>query len=607
METEELEKKELENNVVETEVDNKNLEEAEAEVSAKRLKKEENIDSQELEELEASKKVEELRQKLGLEKEDDKSVLIESQSFLKKLGIPFETSYIDKKRETLLEDAQKEIKSNLDKLEVNKVKSAEIKKAIEEFSKKLKNLDEIKAQKKKELQDIKKEAEEYIENTKPPILRASTKEKLARSRAIVDYFKQVNEGGEPINISDRKNISPNYYKVANEEFNRIIEKDSESKNSASNSEYQETKNKIQVGDNELEKIKHESTYIANQINDYLEIKEQAFKTLEEYQKLETEKKENYEKVKVILANLIPEKIGQQGNIDHKIAEKQKITKERSEKNIVGDLSYFLGRADSGQYEKAGITSKEEAIQKLKEEIEKVKKSFFVTINLHEENLQRFLESGRYKSTLELPEKLKRVGETVWTYEQHRIEAEKNLGIFGSGTEEDPYAIVGAVASENSHDESNGAAEGYGDIFLKLRQEVVDRGVFINGDSLKEAENMDGTATPGLDRESAIVAKAIRNIVDKCEDNINYDYVEADILGGVKTEDVESINIKSPDKFLSEFDAIKKRLETESLDSKNRMNLLSQYNHKYECYKRSKEELEMLRQKFPKYASLIKEV
>ena len=184
----------------------------------------------------------------------------------------------------------------------------------------------------------------------------------------------------------------------------------------------------------------------------MEIKGKEFKALEEYQKLETEKKENYEKVKLILGNLIPEKMEPLENIDPKILEKQKVTKERSEKNIVEDLSYFLGRVELGKYKKAGITNKEEAVQKLKEEIEQVQKSFSVTINLHEDNLLRFLESGRYKSTLELPEKLKRVGETVWTYEQHRIETEKNIGVYASGTEKDPYAIVGAVASENGHDE-----------------------------------------------------------------------------------------------------------------------------------------------------------
>ncbi len=148
--------------------------------------------------------------------------------------------------------------------------------------------------------------------------------------------------------------------------------------------------------------------------------------------------------------------------------------------------------------------------------------------------------------------------------------------------------------------------------MKLKPEVIDRSVFVNGDSIAEKDRSgapkEKLEEPGLDKKAALLAKAMRNIENKTENRMGQflEYIEANILGGVKMDYIESINIKSPAKFLEKYNKTLEELKIkplkESLDT-----IRYRANYEYECYKKSKKLIEGVKEKFPQYAHLINEV
>jgi hypothetical protein len=102
---------------------------------------------------------------------------------------------------------------------------------------------------------------------------------------------------------------------------------------------------------------------------------------------------------------------------------------------------------------------------------------------------------------------------------------------------DPHPLYGAGSSPNNRDEFyGGTGGGYGETFLVLKSDRIrDRTSFCYDDSF------DGYHDWMLDWNGGITAKAIHNLNGS---HSRHGYVEAQILGGVTLDDIESINIPS---------------------------------------------------------------
>jgi hypothetical protein len=176
---------------------------------------------------------------------------------------------------------------------------------------------------------------------------------------------------------------------------------------------------------------------------------------------------------------------------------------------------------------------EEMRQKLEEEATGVRESMSVTINLPYETMIKVLKgSKRFMTSWESGQ---RNGDYVaMSYNEKRDAIERSLGIRAKGNRSDPHPVYGAVASHNGRDEYFGGAGGhYGDTFITLdAQHIRNRTMFTFGDSFGQY-----VARP-LVWEDAVHAKALLNLTRRVN------YVEAQVLGGVTLDDVETINIPS---------------------------------------------------------------
>lgn len=182
-------------------------------------------------------------------------------------------------------------------------------------------------------------------------------------------------------------------------------------------------------------------------------------------------------------------------------------------------------------------------------LEKIRQTMRVTTNMNFESLLMVLQEGKVQSVYESrDERMPIVGFSpggraiswiskvlkvdLW----ERIRAERQMGIRASGTENDPHSIYGALASENGVDERVGGAGGengsvYGDSIIILRNEKVkERTTFTYGDSFNPERKFP------VVWEDVPYLKAMRDIE-------GIPYVEAQILGGVTTDDIEEIRIR----------------------------------------------------------------
>lgn len=185
---------------------------------------------------------------------------------------------------------------------------------------------------------------------------------------------------------------------------------------------------------------------------------------------------------------------------------------------------------------------EERIEQLKKEISRIENDFSVTVNITWKNLLKALDKGRLVSIWENKEKMEErrtSGYFKYDYAERRDKIEKEMGNRGKGGIKDPHPIYGAASTPNSRDEfSGGAGGGYGECFVVLKTErIKNRTSFCYDDSFGVYKNW------LLDWDGGILAKAIHNLkgVDKAS---HHGYVEAQILGGVSLDDIESINIPS---------------------------------------------------------------
>src|SRR3990167_4709345 len=114
--------------------------------------------------------------------------------------------------------------------------------------------------------------------------------------------------------------------------------------------------------------------------------------------------------------------------------------------------------------------------------------------------------------------------------------ERKLKTRALGTERDPHPVSGALMSENGFDELHGpTGDHYGSVFVVLKNErVADRTMFTLGDSVEVGFDRPGNV---MDFESAKRVKAVKETTA-----VDYPYVEALVQGGVRLEDIESINI-----------------------------------------------------------------
>src|SRR3989338_4303963 len=116
----------------------------------------------------------------------------------------------------------------------------------------------------------------------------------------------------------------------------------------------------------------------------------------------------------------------------------------------------------------------------------------------------------------------------------RQKVEKALGIKPRGTPDDPELIYGAAVHDTAKDLEGGTGGWFGDTVIVLNTErVKDRTTFTPGDSFYQKEKNHRIVT----WEWVPVLKFIR-------DKIVGDYVEAQIAGGVTTEDITEIRFKA---------------------------------------------------------------
>lgn len=176
--------------------------------------------------------------------------------------------------------------------------------------------------------------------------------------------------------------------------------------------------------------------------------------------------------------------------------------------------------------------------KLEQEIARIRDNFNVTLNITWANVLSTLETGRVISAWENTEVMEyRNKYGKYNYEERRDEIERLLGNRAKGGIRDPHPIYGAAASSNNRDEYyGGTGGGYGECFLVLKKDQIkDRTSFVYDDSF------DGYNRWTMDLEGGITAKAIHNLSGS---ESRHGYVEAEILGGVSIDDIDSINIPS---------------------------------------------------------------
>lgn len=577
-----------------------------------RMAIEQHIEDHAESEIETSERLEEVRQEIGLERDEDREITIRAEALLKKLEIPFDDEGVDKKRRELLEKARKDIETNLKKLMEIADGISSGRREGERLAGAIRESEAQRAYCENELARLRKEAEEYIDKTKPPIIRKSTKEKLARAEGVIQYSREREFAREHrvSGLGFTYNKSDKYRESARGGFE-------DAKSSGDGIDRFEGHlgrevSQAKAGEIEMSQLEESQTKTLARLEDIVRIYGDELESLKPLQEWADERKERLRVIKELFESLLPQMMDEPAKPDPLIAERQKVTQERSEGNILRYMDEFLVWAEEGRLVNIGIKNETEGIGRLREEVKRVQESASVTINLSGDRLPAILKDGRFKSTLELPWKEKSVkgARDTTAYERDRIETEKSLGIYTQGTEEDPYTIVGSLASDNGYDEFYGGANSYGDVFVRLKPSAMDRSIFVNGDSVHEvARHGDSSIKPGLGKEAAMIAKAIRNI-DKdgmlIQGIAHLKVIEAGILGGVKMDDIESINFRSPIRILEEYDQKIKEANAHP-PGRGRERLKEVAKELRDSYESTRRCLENTRAKFPQYAHLIKEV
>jgi hypothetical protein len=254
------------------------------------------------------------------------------------------------------------------------------------------------------------------------------------------------------------------------------------------------------------------------------------------------------------------------------------SKERSFENIRGSLAHFLKHLKQ-RHDLSG----REALDLIKKEVEKVKKSRFVTITRGENGLTGLLREGKLRCIWEFSddrqfEMAKNSGDKHG-YLRRRKHLEQGLDVWGKNP------ISASLNNENGHDENITERRQYGEYLLVLDDNVIDRSIYTEGDTMNgtgilfplrerfsKYEHLDNIIKKrGLSPDHACIAKALYNLYyydpetgdcnfpEKMGDN--FEYIEALITGGVALEDVKEVVVKNIDDVPED---IKKLLEEKGI-------------------------------------------
>jgi hypothetical protein len=207
----------------------------------------------------------------------------------------------------------------------------------------------------------------------------------------------------------------------------------------------------------------------------------------------------------------------------------------------------------------------ELIEQAKEIAEKeTAEGSVLVIALNKTGLLKVVQEGKYIPTLdtvkfstiaaeEINERLKmEEGTDEWKNRfdgisplQRRYLRELELGTY-TRSGESSHPVYGQLVVNLENEMENASQEGYGKIFLKLRTEQIkDRTLFVVGDSINDAHNFNQQ----LDWDNAVRARAFLNglIGNNGVDRRSLPpYLEAQIMGGVRIEDIEEIVVDEKD-------------------------------------------------------------
>lgn len=176
------------------------------------------------------------------------------------------------------------------------------------------------------------------------------------------------------------------------------------------------------------------------------------------------------------------------------------------------------------------TSKEFGAEK-----EKIKDSVGVSINMSWDSILQTLDTGRLISIWENKKEMSERNTSMeYHYATRRDEIERKLDNRAKGGARDPHPVYGAVWSPNGRDEFFGPAWRYGGCFVKLRTDGIKGRTTATYD-----DSFNGFNDYPMLWEDMVSAEAMLNLT---QFGARHKYVETQILGGVTTDDIESINI-----------------------------------------------------------------
>ncbi len=156
----------------------------------------------------------------------------------------------------------------------------------------------------------------------------------------------------------------------------------------------------------------------------------------------------------------------------------------------------------------------------------------IAINLPRYGLEGMLEEGRKKSQFEAG-----YGGTKGL--STRVQAERKLGIAPEPGEEDiSYGYLTDTTLERQGNVGGGIASGYGDATIILKPEVSERSTFTIGDSVSPTSG--GSRLMGF--RDAVKMETAREVAEYTPGARRDYYTEAQIQGGIKLSDIESITV-----------------------------------------------------------------
>lgn len=173
-------------------------------------------------------------------------------------------------------------------------------------------------------------------------------------------------------------------------------------------------------------------------------------------------------------------------------------------------------------------------ERVAETVKQIEATSFITINASADAIKNILSSGSMKSAFDNDLSSHKKD---YNYQRVRHRTETQLDIRAKGTLKDPHPIYGALGYVNGKEEFRGAAPAYGDCSIRLKNTVKERSTYTYGDSFE------GDVEPRqFIGKDVAYAKAKLELDGLNSNGTRTPYVEAQIIGGVRVEDIEEIHI-----------------------------------------------------------------